>query len=362
MKIALIVGARPNFIKIAPIIKELKKNKFFEYKLIHTGQHYDKNMSAVFFEELNIPKPDLNLDVGSGSQSKQVAEIMIKLENFLLEYNPQYVLVVGDVNSTLAASIVASKLGIKLIHVESGLRSFDREMPEEINRIVIDQLSDILFVSEKSALKNLKKEGISKKNCFFVGNVMIDSLISIFPKLKKEIVTEKYAVVTIHRPSNVDTEKDLKNVIDILTEISKNYKIIWPIHPRTKSNLDKFNLIKNINNFDLKEPASYIEFMNLIYNSSLVITDSGGIQEETSYLNVPCITLRENTERPVTVIDGTNFLTGPNKENVFLAINKIKLGQYNKNVKIKYWDGKTAKRIVKTLFLINKNDLNELKK
>lgn len=362
MKIALVVGARPNFMKIAPIIKELKKNNFFEYKLIHTGQHYDKNMSAVFFEELNIPKPDLNLDLGSSSQSKQVAEIMIKLEDFFLEYNPHYVLVVGDVNSTLAASIVASKLGIKLIHVEAGLRSFDSKMPEEINRIVTDQLSDILFVSEKSALQNLKKEGKNKKNCFFVGNVMIDSLVSILPKLKKDSVIKKFAIVTIHRPSNVDKKEDLIKILDILQEISKDYKIIWPIHPRTKKNIEFFGLLDEIKDYELKEPLGYIEFMNLIYNSSLVVTDSGGVQEETSYLKIPCITLRYNTERPITVQEGTNFLTGPVKENVIFALNKIKLGNYNKNSKIKYWDGKTAKRIIKILFLLTENDLNEFKK
>ncbi len=350
-KIVIIAGARPNFMKIAPIIRAIEKDKdkFFEYKLVHTGQHYDKNMSDIFFEELNIPKPDINLGIGSGSQAKQVAEIMIKLEEYLLNYIPDYVLVVGDVNSTLAAGIVASKLGIKLIHVEAGLRSFDREMPEEINRLVTDQLSDILFVSEKSGLKNLKKENISKDKCFFVGNVMIDSLVSTLPKLKKEINNQKYAVVTIHRPSNADTGKDLRNILEILKEVSKEYKIIWPIHPRTKNNIEKFNLTEYIEDFDFREPLGYIEFMNLVYNSSLVVTDSGGIQEETTYLGIPCITLRNNTERPVTVSEGTNQLTGPIKENVIDALNKIKFGNYNQNPKIKFWDGKAAKRIIKNL-------------
>jgi len=255
----------------------------------------------------------------------------------------------------VAAGIVASKLGIKLIHVESGLRSFDRAMPEEINRLVTDQLSDILFVSEKSGLKNLKKENIPKEKCFFVGNVMIDSLVSILPKLKKDKSLGKYAVVTIHRPSNVDTEKDLRNILDILKEVSKEYKIIWPIHPRTRNNIEKFGLKEYIKGFDFREPLGYIEFMNLIYNSSIVITDSGGIQEETSYLKIPCITLRYNTERSVTVTDGTNFLTGPIKEKVFKSLNDIKSGNYNKNPKIKYWDGKAAKRIIKTLKKLNQS-------
>lgn len=350
-KIVIIAGARPNFMKIAPIIRAIEKDKekFFEYKLVHTGQHYDKNMSDIFFEELNIPKPDINLGIGSGSQAKQVAEIMIKLEDYLLDYKPDYVLVVGDVNSTLAAGIVASKLGIKLIHVEAGLRSFDREMPEEINRLVTDQLSDILFVSEKSGLKNLKKENIPKERCFFVGNVMIDSLVFMLPKLKKEGKDQKSAIVTIHRPSNVDNKEDLLKILQILKEVSKEYKIIWPIHPRTKKNIENFGLIDEIKDYDLREPLGYIEFMNLVYNSGLIVTDSGGIQEETTYLGIPCITLRNNTERPVTVSEGTNQLTGPIIEKVIDALNKIKSGNYNKNPKLKFWDGKAAKRIIKVL-------------
>ncbi len=354
-KIVIIAGARPNFMKIAPIIRAIEKDKdkFFEYKLVHTGQHYDKNMSDIFFEELNIPKPDINLEVGSGSQSKQVAEIMIKLEEYLLDYNPDYVLVVGDVNSTMAASIVASKLGIKLIHVEAGLRSYDRTMPEEINRIITDHLSDYLFVTDKIGMTILKKEGIDRSKCFFVGNVMIDSLVSILPKLKKENTNQKSAIVTIHRPSNVDNKEDLIKILEILKEVSKDYKIIWPIHPRTKKNIDNFGLSGEIKEYDLREPMGYIEFMTLIYNSSLVVTDSGGIQEETSYLKIPCITLRYNTERPATITDGTNFLTGPLKEEVISALSKIKSGNYNKNPKIKFWDGKASKRIIKILKNLN---------
>ena len=350
-KIVIIAGARPNFMKIAPIIRAIEKDKdkFFEYKLVHTGQHYDKNMSDIFFDELNIPKPDINLGIGSGSQAKQVAEIMTKLEDYLLNYKPDYVLVVGDVNSTMAAAIVASKLGIKLIHVEAGLRSYDRAMPEEVNRVITDQLSDLLFISEKSGLKNLKTEGVDKSKCFFVGNVMIDSLVSILPKLKKENTNIKSAIVTVHRPSNVDNKEDLIKILDILKEVSKDYKIIWPIHPRTKKNIENFGLLGEIKNYDLKEPMGYIEFMNLIYNSSLVVTDSGGVQEETSYLKIPCITLRYNTERPETVTEGTNFLTGPIKEEVITALDKIKSGNYNKSPKIKFWDGKAAKRIIKIL-------------
>jgi len=306
-------------------------------------------MSDIFFEQLNIPKPDINLEVGSGTQSSQVGEIMIRLEKYLQEYNPNYLVVVGDVNSTLAAGIVASKMGIKLIHIEAGLRSRDRRMPEEINRLVVDQLSDYLFVDEKDGLKNLKKEGIDKKKYFFVGNIMIDSLVSIFPKLRKDYQGKPYATITIHRPSNVDTEVDLKNIINILDEVSKDYEVIWPIHPRTKNNIDKFGLSERITKFKLLEPQGYIEFMNLVYNSSVVVTDSGGVQEETSYLGIPCITLRYNTERPITVSEGTNFLTGPVLEKVKEALIKIKKKEYNVSPKIKYWDGNTAKRIVKIL-------------
>jgi len=306
-------------------------------------------MSDIFFEELGIPHPNINLEVGSGSQSAQVAEIMIKLEKYLLEYKPDYLIVVGDVNSTLAAGIVASKMGIKLIHIEAGLRSFDRTMPEEINRLVVDKLSDYLFVSEKDGLKNLKKEGIAKKRYFFAGNIMIDSLVSILPKLEKKNSEKPYAVVTIHRPSNVDNKPDLENIMNILDLVSVDYEVVWPIHPRTRNNIDKFGFSERISRFRLLEPLGYIEFMNLVYNSSIVVTDSGGIQEETTYLGIPCITLRHNTERPITVTEGTNFLTGPVLEKVESALTKIKNKDYNINPKIKYWDGKTAKRIVKIL-------------
>jgi len=350
IKICLIVGARPNFMKISPIIKELKKHSVFDYRLIHTGQHYDKNMSSIFFEELNIPFPDINLNIDTKqTQIKVISEIMVKLEKYFLEYFPDYVLVVGDVNSTLAAGITASKMGIKLIHVEAGLRSFNNSMPEEINRIIVDKLSDILLVSEPSGIENLKKENITE-NVYLVGNTMIDSLVNNLDKLKAISYKTSYCVVTIHRPSNVDNKDDLLNILSILDLVKqKGYNIIWPIHPRTKNKINQFDLTKRLQNYIIKDPLGYLEFISIVKHSNLVVTDSGGIQEETTYLNIPCITLRYDTERPITVSKGTNFLTGPNKESVNLALNKIK-NKFDKfNSDIEYWDGNTAKRIVNIL-------------
>jgi UDP-N-acetylglucosamine 2-epimerase (non-hydrolysing) len=351
-KILLIAGARPNFMKIAPLIHELQKTNF-SWKLVHTGQHYDAKLSDIFFTELNIPKPDYNLEVGSGSHAIQTAKIMEKFEPICIKEKPDLVIVVGDVNSTIACALVAKKLNIKVAHVEAGLRSFDNNMPEEINRKLTDCISDYLFVSEESGLRNLKNEGIDKEKIFFVGNIMIDSLFNNLEKINKsdasKVYNEKYCILTLHRPSNVDNKDELKLLLFELIKISKLIKIIWPIHPRTKKNLLDLGLdnIINESNIILKDPIGYIDFLNLVKNSTFVLTDSGGLQEETTYLNIPCLTLRENTERPSTIDIGTNTLL--NKNEIIGNINLILAGKYKKGSIPQLWDGKTAERIIKIL-------------
>jgi UDP-N-acetylglucosamine 2-epimerase (non-hydrolysing) len=351
-KILLIAGARPNFMKIAPLIHELQKTNF-SWKLIHTGQHYDAKLSDIFFSELNIPKPDYNLEVGSGSHAIQTAKIMERFEPICIKENPDLVIVVGDVNSTIACALVAKKLNIKVVHVEAGLRSFDNNMPKEINRKLTDCISDYLFVSEESGLANLKNEGVDKEKIFFVGNIMIDSLFNNLEKINKsdasKVYNEKYCILTLHRPSNVDNKDELKLLLFELIKISKLIKIIWPIHPRTKKNLLDLGLdnIINESNIILKDPIGYIDFLNLVKNSTFVLTDSGGLQEETTYLNIPCLTLRENTERPSTIDIGTNTLL--NKNEIIGNINLILAGKYKKGSIPQLWDGKTAERIIKIL-------------
>lgn len=356
-KIISVVGARPNFMKIAPVIEELNKNKI-DNMLVHTGQHYDVNMSDDFFKDLKLREPDLNLNVGSSSHAKQTAEIMVKLEEVLLQQKPSLIIVVGDVNSALAASITASKLKIKTAHIEAGLRSFDFDMPEEINRILTDQVSDFLFCTEKSGVENLKNEGIKDGKIFLAGNVMIDSLIKNLSNAEKSSIQKKmkiendYCVITAHRPENVDNENNLKILADIIDEIQKDIIAVYPIHPRTMKMLQQFNLdkkISNMKNLKICEPLGYIDFLKLTKNSKFVVTDSGGLQEETSYLKVPCLTIRKNTERPITVEKGTNTVTGLNKKNVMSEIKKINEGLYKKGQEIEYWDGKSSERIVKIL-------------
>ena len=353
-KIYLVAGARPNFIKIAPLIKELNKTNI-EYKLIHTGQHYDYNMSKIFFDDLRIPEPDIHLNVGSASHAVQTAKIMIEFEKVILKERPLLIVVVGDVNSTLACSLVAKKLNIKIAHVESGLRSFDQKMPEEINRILTDQISDFLFTSEPSAEVNLKREGIDQNKIYFVGNIMIDNLL-INLKIAKDLNSYKrydleknqYALITIHRPSNVDTKENLNEIIKMLNYIEERIKIYFPIHPRTRKKLKEFNLENKLtkSNIILSEPVGYLDFLNLMINSKMIITDSGGIQEEASYLKVPVLTLRKNTERPITIEKGTNEIIGNNFEKFKKYINDILSNKYKKGQNIEKWDGKTAKRII----------------
>jgi len=371
-KILSVVGARPNFMKIAPIAKELKNYKNIEHLIVHTGQHYDSKMSDAFFNDLEIPTPDFFLGVGSGSHAEQTANIMIKFEKVLLETKPDLVLVVGDVNSTLACSITAIKLGIKVAHVESGLRSYDNEMPEEINRLVTDAISNYYFITEKSGLENLINENKNKSKLYLVGNTMIDTLVSNLDKalsfnylsiieenliIKKELLElDEFVLVTLHRPSNVDEKEQLTMLFKFLSDYSNKYKFIVPIHPRTFSNLKKYNLIEELDlennkNIYLLEPLSYLRFLNLMANSLFVVTDSGGIQEETTYLKKTCITLRTTTERPITTEIGSNILVSPTKENIYNLFNKD-INSLITNPQIpELWDGKASERICK---IINK--------
>jgi UDP-N-acetylglucosamine 2-epimerase (non-hydrolysing) len=360
IKIICVCGARPNFMKIAPLMRAFKEHSGFEPLLVHTGQHYDENMSKLFFEELEIPRPDVNLEVGSGSHAVQTAEIMKRFEPVVLDFKPDYVLVVGDVNSTIACGLVAVKLGVKLIHIEAGLRSFDRSMPEEINRVLTDSISDLLFVTEQSGVDNLRNEGISPDKIYLVGNVMIDTLLSNKEKAESSDILERmnlrkkgYAAITLHRPSNVDDIANFGKIISAFEIIQKDIKLIFPIHPRTRKNIEGTEIssrVKAMKNLILLEPIGYLDFLKLMSNSALVITDSGGIQEETTILQVPCMTLRENTERPVTVTEGTNRLVHIDSRDILRNYNEIKSNNFEAKGKVpKYWDGKAAERIAKVI-------------
>ena len=357
IKIICVCGARPNFMKIAPLMRAFKENGGFQTLLVHTGQHYDAKMSTLFFNELNIPKPDINLEVGSGSHAIQTAEVMKRFEPVVLDFKPDYVLVVGDVNSTIACGLVAVKLGVKLIHVEAGLRSFDRTMPEEINRILTDTISDLLFVTEQAGIDNLKNEGINSSKVHLVGNVMIDTLLANREKAEKSDILEKmgltkkgFAVITLHRPSNVDDMNMLGEILAAFEEIQKDLKLVFPIHPRTKKNIAGSNWEKRVEamkNLLLIEPVGYLDFLKLTSHAALVMTDSGGIQEETTILGVPCMTLRENTERPVTVTEGTNRLVHITTKDILTNYQELKASNFETKGKIpKFWDGKAAERIV----------------
>ncbi len=359
MKILNIVGARPNFMKIAPIHREMSKYSQLRPLLIHTGQHYDERMSKLFFQDLQLPEPDVYLGIGSGTHTEQTARIMLAFERVMEEEKPDLVLVVGDVNSTVACSLVAAKLQTKIAHVEAGLRSFDRTMPEEINRMITDALSDFLFVTEKSGLQNLKNEGILDEKVFFTGNVMIDSLTYFLEKAKESSILSEldvngspFALVTLHRPSNVDVKENLEKLFHTFSVIGKDVKVVFPMHPRTKKMIEIFNLdqhVSSIENLIITDPIGYLDFMQLMQNARLILTDSGGIQEETTYLGIPCITIRENTERPITTDIGTNILVGPNAERIIKETEKIICGNGKKGKIPELWDGMAAKRIVKIL-------------
>ena len=354
IKIISVVGARPNFIKISPVHKAFQKyTDTIDHKICHTGQHFDEKMSKVFFDELEIPKPHFYLGVSGGSHAEQTARIMIEFEKILLEQKPDMIIVPGDVNSTMAASIVASKMGIPISHVEAGLRSFDLTMPEEINRMVTDTLSDLLFITEESGMKHLEHEGIDKKKIHFVGNVMIDSLVSYLPKIDRSgilkelgIEAQKYILVTFHRPANVDDPAYLEELVNLLNDFSKYGRVVFPVHPRTRNNFEENQLMDNF--FDgvlLLDPVGYTDFLHLTKNAALVVTDSGGIQEETTFLGVQCITVRDNTERPVTVEIGTNQLIGKDLNKVKEAVASIMQGNIKKGAIPELWDGKAAERI-----------------
>ncbi|MFZ1082918.1 MAG: UDP-N-acetylglucosamine 2-epimerase (non-hydrolyzing), partial [Candidatus Kryptoniota bacterium] len=326
LKFISVVGARPNFMKVAPLHRVFCKMDTVHHMIVHTGQHYDQNMSKIFFEDLELPKPDVYLGVGSGTHAEQTAKVMVEFEKVLMNEKPDLVIVVGDVNSTVACSLTSSKLLIPVAHVEAGLRSFDRTMPEEINRIVTDILSDYLFVTEESGVVNLRNEGVSEKKIFLVGDVMIDSLILYREKARRseikktlDVSTGGYTLVTLHRPSNVDDRANLERILKIFYGIERHGKIIFPIHPRTRKRIEEFGLSSQfaaVKNLALTEPLGYLDFLNLMMDAKIILTDSGGIQEETTFLDVPCMTLRENTERPITLEIGTNVLTGLSVEKI----------------------------------------------
>lgn len=361
MKIISVVGARPNFMKLAPIynsinIKRTTSAVSIKHLICHTGQHYDEKMSKVFFDELDLPIPDFYLGVGGDSHAVQTAMIMIEFEKVLLREKPDIIIVVGDVNSTIACSLTAVKLGIKVAHVEAGLRSFDRSMPEEINRILTDSISDFLFVTEKSGLVNLEKEGINKSKVYFTGNVMIDNLLHYLPRTNENAMInfnlkfKNYILVTMHRPSNVDDKDKLSELLNMLKRIATKRKVLFPVHPRTKKNIKKFGLTSSLsNNLIVIDPIGYLDFISLIKNAEVILTDSGGIQEESTFLGVQCVTLRTSTERPITVEIGTNQIVGDNFTEAEKVVSDILNGKTKVGAIPLLWDGKASERIVEIL-------------
>jgi UDP-N-acetylglucosamine 2-epimerase (non-hydrolysing) len=353
----LVAGARPNFMKVSPIYKEFKKHSELNPILVHTGQHYDYNMSDAFFQDLNLSKPDIFMGVGSGSHAEQTAKVMIGFEKICIDIKPDIVIVVGDVNSTMACSVTAKKLLIPVAHVEAGLRSGDNTMPEELNRLITDVISDFLFTPSEDANENLRREGINGDKIYFVGNIMIDSLITAILKASKKetyrsfgLSRNEYGLITLHRPSNVDSKGKLIQILNLLHDVSREIPIIFPAHPRTFKNLKSNGLLDKLdlsNNLKIIEPLSYLDFLNVMINSKFVLTDSGGIQEETTFMRIPCLTLRENTERPITITQGTNELVKPIevKDKVFMILR----GNWKQGIIPKYWDGKTAERIINVL-------------
>jgi len=358
MIITLIAGARPNFMKIAPIIKAIqaaqKAGKDIGYRLVHTGQHYDKKMSGDFFEQLGIPEPDVNLECGGGSQAEQTAAIMVKFEKELQENRPTVVLVVGDVTSTMACTITAKKLCVDVVHVEAGIRSGDMTMPEEINRIVTDSVCDHFFTTSAIANKQLQKNGIADNRIHFVGNTMIDTLYQNIDRIRKpgfwdeaSLKKDEYFLITLHRPSNVDDPEKLGSILSAIKEASLGLSIIFPVHPRTRQTIDKFKI--DSKNILMIDPQGYLEFMYLVKNAKGVITDSGGITEEATVLNIPCLTLRNSTERPETVELGTNELIGDDISKLKLYLKKIMDGKWKKGAIPPFWDGNTSERIIDVL-------------
>jgi UDP-N-acetylglucosamine 2-epimerase (non-hydrolysing) len=365
VKIISVVGARPNLMKAAPVIEVLRRRAGVTAMLIHTGQHYDREMSQLFFEQLGLPKPDLDLHVGSASHGEQTGQIMIRFEPVLKQEKPDLVMVFGDVNSTVAASLCAAKMNIPVAHVEAGLRSFDRTMPEELNRIVTDHLCEYLFTTEPSARKNLLKEGIPEEKIFFVGNVMVDTLLKHRERAQKLNFAQKlglpsrgYALLTLQRPSNVDNPETLTNILAAMWEIGKRLPIVFPCHPRTRAQLpalaERLPWLKRDDKAAerrviITEPLGYLEFLSLMNSARFVLTDSGGIQEETTVLNIPCLTLRDNTERPITIEQGTNILVGNHRDRLLAAADKVLSDGDHEGRVPELWDGKAAERIARTL-------------
>jgi len=379
-----IVGARPNFMKVAPIMREMSRYpQNFNQLLLHTGQHYDENMSKIFFENIKLPNPDIYLGVGSGTHAQQTARIMLAFESILFEHKPDWVIVVGDVNSTMACALTATKLGIRVAHVEAGLRSFDSTMPEEINRILTDHVADLLFTTEPSANENLHKEGIPRDKIYFVGNVIIDTLVCLLPKVKNRTIllklglikkrnkddrmsksqrhdeistqcpkfTRDYVLVTLHRPSNVDRPEKLREILFALKDISQKTPVIFPVHPRTRNKFKEAKMKIDGNKLFILEPLGYLDFLSLMHYANLVITDSGGIQEETTYLGIPCLTVRPNTERPITIEMGTNQLVATERKALIDASFAILRNNRLTTMPSRpaFWDGRAAQRIIKVL-------------
>lgn len=365
--ISLVAGARPNFMKVAPIVHALNARKevaraaglSLRVSIVHTGQHYDPNMSDVFFRDLGIPAPDRHLEVGSGSHAEQTAKIMVAFEKVLLEDRPDLVIVVGDVNSTVACSLTAKKLGVRVAHVEAGLRSFDMTMPEEINRKLTDAISDLLFVTEESGMRNLRAEGVPEERIHLVGNVMIDTLLRNLARVSSREFApsepvrafcgtwRRYAVLTLHRPSNVDRKETMAPVWGAISEIARDVPVLFPVHPRTRGKIAAFGL--NGTGVTMIDPVGYLDMLYSVKGAALVLTDSGGLQEETTALGVPCVTIRNNTERPATVEIGTNYLVGTRPEAILEAVRKILCGRGKKGSVPPLWDGKAAERISEIL-------------
>ena len=353
-KIACVVGARPNFVKMAPLLRELE-SRGADCTLIHTGQHYDKSLSDVFFEDLDIRQPDISLGIGSGTHGQQTARVLEAIEQVLIEKQFDTLVVVGDVNSTMAATLAAAKLGVSVAHVEAGLRSFDRGMPEEINRIVTDSISDHLLVSEPAGVENLLREGQDESKIKLVGNIMIDTLLSRLDAARERdvptrlgVTPKEYAVVTLHRPSNVDDQETLAGIVAALAEIAKNVPIVFPIHPRTKKQLETFDLLSDVEKcpgIQFSGPLGYLDFLSLTSSARLIVTDSGGLQEESTALCVPCLTMRANTERPITVDEGSSTLIGNDANLLRKHYHDIIFGSYKQSTCPDLWDGKAAVRI-----------------